>query len=131
MPKSEEILKYLLENRKLSLDKAEEIVKKAEEEKKNIEDILVSKKVISIENLAKLKAGFYDLPYENLLESEIDEKTINIISEDVAQNYKIICFSQEGKKIKVGIVDPDNFKAMEAVDFLAKGSGFTVDFFII
>ena len=131
MAKQEEILRHLVENQMLTLEQASEFKKKANADKKSIEEILANKKIISLEDLTKLKAGLYNLPYENLREKDIDENAINIIPGEVAENYKIICFLKEGRKIKVGVTDPDNFKAIEAVDFLAKGNGLEVEYFFI
>ena len=131
MIKQEEILMYLVKNKMLTRKQVSEFKEEAKADKKNIEEILVNKKIISLEDLTKFKATLYDLPYENLQEKKIDENTINIISKEVAENYKIICFSKKGLKIKVGIIDPDNFKAIEAVDFLAKGNGLKVKYFFI
>ena len=131
MAKQKEILRHLIENQMLTAKQASEFQEKAKADKKDIEDILVNKEIISLENLAKLKATLYNLPYENLREKSIDENAINIISREVAENYKVICFLKQGRKIKVGITDPDNFKAIEAVDFLSKGNGLEVEYFFV
>ena len=131
MAKQKEILRHLIENQMLTQEQLSEFQEKAKADKKNIEEILVNKKVISLENLSKLKAALYNLPYENLREENISNDAVNIIPYEVAENYKIICFSKQGREIKVGIVDPDNFKAVEAMDFLAKGNGLKVEYFFI
>ena len=127
MAKQEEILRHLVENQMLTQEQIIEFKEEAKANKKNIEEILVNKKIIGLEDLTKFKATVYDFPYEDLQEKDIDKDIINIISKEVAENYKIICFSKDGQKIKVGIIDPDNFKAIEAMDFLAKGNGLEVE----
>jgi len=131
MAKQEEILRHLVENQMLTQEQIIEFKEEAKAYKKNIEEILVNKKIISLEDLTKFKATVYNLPYENLQEKSIDKDIINIISKEVAENYKIVCFSKDGQKIKVGIIDPDNFKAIEAMDFLAKGNGLEVEYFLV
>ena len=131
MAKQEEILRHLVENQMLTQEQIIEFKEEAKANKKNIEEILVNKKIIGLEDLTKLKATLYNLPYENLQEKDIDKDIINIISKEVAENYKIICFSKDDQKIKVGIIDPDNFKAIEAMDFLAKGNGLEVEYFLV
>lgn len=56
---------------------------------------------------------------------------LDIISVEVAKNYQIVCFAKDKNKIKIGIVDPGNFKAFEAVDFLAKEEGWQVEYYLI
>jgi len=107
------------------------IIKEAQSVGKKVEDILISKQLIKPEDLTKIKAEVYKLPYVNLIERSIGEGVVNTISSEVAENYKVICFDKEESRIKVGIIDPDNFKAIEAIDFLAKGSGLSVEYYLI
>lgn len=131
MEKQFELLKLLVDNKTLNLEQAIEIKKKLEEGNGVLEDILISKKIIDSESLVKLRAGIYKLPSVSLLEKDIPGAVLNIISSEVAENYKIICFEKNGNKIKVGIIDPENFKAVEAVDYLAKGQNLEVEYFLI
>ena len=107
------------------------IVKEAQSAGKKVEDILISRQIINPEDLAQVKSEVYRLPYENLIERNIGEGIVSTISSEVAENYKVICFDKEDNRIKVGILDPDNFKAVEAIDFLAKGSGLKVEYYLI
>jgi type IV pilus assembly protein PilB len=131
MINEEEILKILLQNKKITVDQLTEILQESDIAKKKAVDIIIEKKIIDQEDLAKIRAGAANLAYENLIEKEIGEGTLNIIPSEVSENYKIVCFGKDGKKIKVGLTDPDNFKAIEAVDFLAKGAGLSVEYYLI
>lgn len=131
MEKQDELLKILIDNKTLSLEQAIEIKKLADDKKIGYEDILVAKKIIDSESLVKIKAGMYNMSAISLLEKEIPIATLNTIAGEVAENYKIICFEKNGNKIKVGISDPENFKAVEAMDYLAKGQGLEVAYYLI
>jgi len=131
MNKQEEILRKLIEKKIINADTANNIFNKAKEENKSIDTFLISEKIIDEEELAQFKAEVFNIEYVNLIEKSINLDVLNIISKEVSANYKIICFSQEGKTIMVGTVDPDNFKAIEAVNFLAKGHGLNVKYFLI
>lgn len=131
MVKSEEILKVLNEYNLISQTQLAGLVSEAQADNKSIVDILLDKKIIDAEGLAKINAKIANFPYANLLEADIGETVLNIIPNEVAENYKIICFEKSGNKTKVGIVDPDNFKALEAIDFLAKEAGLTVEYYLI
>ena len=131
MSKQEELLEILLKQGLVSAEQATSVNQEAGKEGKKISDILIKQRLVKLEELAKIIAGLYDLPYFNLIEEKIEEGILNTFSSEVAENYKIICFDKELKKIKVGITDPENFKAIEAVDFLAKGSGSSVEYYLI
>lgn len=97
----------------------------------NPEGALADKGLIDAEDLIKFKSKIYNLNYRNLVEAKISDQALNLIPSEVAENYKIICFEVNKGKMKVGIVDPENFKAIEAIDFLAKEENFQPEYFLI
>lgn len=131
MKKREEFLKKIVEKKIVDQQTLDEAVKEAEFTKKSIEEILIEEKKIDSEELTKVKAGIYSMLYQNLLNVKVNYEVLNIISFESAENYKIVCFSKKNNKIFVGITDPDDFKAMEAVNFLAKDEGFEVEYCLI
>jgi len=118
-------------SKKLSESSLLEIKGRADASGKKIEDILIGENLIDSEEIAQLKAKVYSLPYQNLLDREVSNEVINIISFEAAENYKIVCFDKSGNKIKVGLTDPENFKAVEAVNFLAKEEKLRVEYYLI
>lgn len=129
MMPTDKLLGAVKRNNLIKSDKLQQLVKEAEEENIKVAEML--KSVVDPEEIAKIEADYYGLPYENLMEGKVPEEALNTISSEVAQNYKIICFGRNDKVIKVGITDPDNFKAMEAVDFLAKENDLGVEYYYI
>ena len=81
---------------------------------------LTSRKIADEEKITELKAEIYGLDYYNLQAEEISEETLNFLPEEIARNYKLVCFAREYKAFKIGLVEPD-LKAMEAINFLATG----------
>lgn len=131
MSRQEELFNKLIQNGVITPAQVSEINKEAKAKKKKFEEILFLRDLIKPEDFTKLKAEIYGMPYDNLEDLKVSEQVLNIISSQVAENYRIICFERDGSMIKVGITDPDNFKAMEAVDFLAKESNLRVEYFLI
>ncbi len=131
MTKQEELLTVLVQNDIIPKDSVSDIAKEMEKPGAKIDDLLIKKRLVDIEKLIQIKARVYNMPYENLQGKELEEKIVNIISSEVAENYKAVCFGREADKIKVGLTDPDNFKAIEAVDFLVKGKKLTVEYYLI
>lgn len=127
----DKILAILLSEIKISPEDLNEAKNIAKLTGKPIENILVEKKIIGIEDLAKVKAKIYGLPYENLADKKIDEKVIHIIPIEVSRNYKVICFDKVKDTLKIGIVDPQNLKAREAIDFLGKREELKAKYYLI
>jgi len=131
MDKKEELLQVLVKNNILRQEELPEIKQKAQAIGKKVEDFIVEKQLIDAEELVRHKADVYGLLYENLLEKKVSDKVLSTIPSEVAENYKIVCFDRNENEISVGITDPDNFKAIEAVDFLSKEAELRAKYYLI
>lgn len=128
---NQDLLALLVDKKIIDETKAKILFEKSNSEQKTIEEIVVNDKIIDEEALTELKAKHYSLPYVNLIEVKITGESLNTFTSEVSQNYNIVCFENLNKQIKVGILDPGNFKAIEAIDFLAKGNGLKVQYYLI
>lgn len=98
--------------------------KEAASQKKPLTQMLLEKKLISEEDLTKLVALASHIPYVNLVEKVIDPKVSELISKEDAQEYMAIPFELKDGRLNVAMVDPEN---LQAVDFLARKSGYPID----
>ena len=131
MMHNEDLLNLLLKKNLITEEKVEALLGRVKNENKNLLDLLLQEKIIEEEKLTKLQAEYYSLPYIDLQSIKIPPDALNTFSSEVSQNYDIVCFERSNGQIKVGIIDPGNFKAIEAIDFLAKGSGLKVEYYLI
>jgi len=130
MTKSEELINLLVQNKLINAAGLAEIRKKPAF-KDNPEEAIVKSGLVDIEELTKLKAKIYNFKYHSLLDVKIPDQELNAIPLAVAENYKIFCFEIAKNKMKVGILDPENYKAIEAIDFLAKEQNLQPEYFLI
>lgn len=121
----------LAEEKLISANQLEEVRKAVLVLKQDAEKILIDKKMVDYENLTMVKARVFNMLYQNLAAKKLNENILSVIPIEAAENYKIVCFGKTDNKIKVGITDPNNFKAIEAVDFLAKEGGVEVEYYLI
>ena len=128
--KSAELISLLIKNK--AVDQVElEKIRELPEFSDRPEEALISQGLVDAEVLAETKAKVYKLSYKNLLDFKIPDQVLNLIPLEVAENYQIICFEIGGGKMKFGMVDPENFKAIEAMDFLAKEEKLTPEISLI
>ena len=127
----QEIINVLLERNIVQKNKMDDIINVSKEQGVSVEQYLIKNELIEEEDLAKLKGEIYNIDYVNLFDVKILTKVINIIPSETAKLYEIIVFDLVDNLLKVGIVDPKNFKAIEAVEFLAKKMNFEVEYNII
>ena len=131
MKKQEELLNLLVKENLIKEDKVEKIKKEAERQEKSLEETILKMRLVDKEVLIKAKADVYGLKYQSLFDVKMSEEALNIIPFEVAENYHIVCFEIVERSVKIGITDPNNFKAIEAVDFLAKREGYGVEYYLI
>ncbi|MFA5124519.1 MAG: GspE/PulE family protein [Patescibacteria group bacterium] len=128
---NEKMKNYLASHNLVNLSILEEVLIAANRGKKMIEEELMDRNVFNRNDLLKIKGEVFNLPVADLATSQIKSETLNLLSQKVAENYKAIAFAQEGKKVSVGLVDPGDFMANEAIEFWSKTSGFQVSYFVI
>lgn len=98
---------------------------------KTLDEIVQEKNLINVEDYVRAKAEFFNFAYVDLTDKNIDTEILNIIPANIAEHYNIIAFAKEDKRLKVGLLDAANFKAIEAMDFLAQKHGLKVDYYLI
>lgn len=98
---------------------------------KTLDEIVQEKNLINVEDYVRAKAEFFNFAYVDLTDKNIDTEILNIIPANIAEHYNIIAFAKEDKRLKVGLLDAANFKAIEAMDFLAQKHSLKVDYYLI
>lgn len=92
---------------------------------KNIEEVILEKKVVSDEELAQAKAQLHDMPFIKIAETGISPEALNILPESVARRYQMLPFmvNQEDKILKVAMKNPLD---VTAVDFAQQKTGLRI-----
>lgn len=129
--KENQFLDLLVKKGVVGPERLQEIRDMASRSKKGVEDVLIEEKILNAEKIVEFKAEILGMSYRDTSELVITEDALNVIPFEVAQNYKIACFEKVDSKIKVGLVDPYNSKAIEAVNFLAQEQGLDVEYCLI
>ena len=96
-----------------------------ESQKQNIplEDILLTKDLISDEDLGKTISDLVSLPFVRLSETSIQKKILQIIPEVVAKKQKVIAFKKDKNGLSIAMSNPAN---MQIKDFIEKKAGIPV-----
>lgn len=81
------------------------------------------------DDVAKTAASL-GMPY--LAESPVvDNGTLSIIPSDVAKEHKVVAFEREGRKVKVGIVDPKDIDVFNVLRFISEKNHLELEFYLI
>ncbi|HXV26802.1 MAG TPA: GspE/PulE family protein [Candidatus Paceibacterota bacterium] len=110
---------------------ADELIAAATKDGKDVGAAFVEAGTVSDEELLKIKSELYRLPVFSLAEIEPDAAAFQEISEDVAGFYKIVPFAKSDGVLKVGIVNPEDIDALEALKFIATDKGLKLEKYVI
>ncbi|MFH1890600.1 MAG: GspE/PulE family protein [Candidatus Kuenenbacteria bacterium] len=133
MHQSEELQKQLLEYfiQKDQIPKDKLLNIKQEKNLDFLEAELIATGKISEEDIAKAKASLFNLPHIILSDQKISSDILDILPEELAENYQMVVFSKKDNVIDIGLVDPLNLKVKEAADFVARGKNFKIRYYFI
>ncbi len=92
---------------------------------------LVGKKVLTTEAYYQLVARALDMAYVDARNAKVARGTLELVPYTVAEHYQVVVLASDGGVVEVGLSDPLNFQAIEAVDFLAKQKKYQVNFAVI
>lgn len=82
------------------------------------------------EDLARILAQKYKLPYLNLLRAGIDLDALHIIPEEVSREAGVAIIKAAGKKLQLAIKNPTTDKTKEAIDELRR-NGYEPQLFLV
>lgn len=121
------LLQKLIEKNIITKDALSVLELEASREKRDVEDHLITKNVISEVDLVKLKGELYDLPFVDLVRSEIPHEVLALLPQSAAETYGMVVFDRVDSVVKIALVDPGDFRALEALEFWAKREGYHIE----
>ena len=119
------ILQILVEKNLLVSEVAEKIQEEAKQTQKLVEEVLLEKKLVEEELLFTLKAEGLQIPLRSVEPKDIPLKVLELIPEDAAAHYRMVPLTKRQGLVEVGMVAPEDAKAKEALNFLARQGGFS------
>lgn len=114
------LVQELVKQNLLAQEAGEKILAEALLVRRGAEDLIYDKRLVNEEELSKIKSGLLNVPYKKIKADEIKSEILKIIPEETVRNYKVIPISLENDLLTVGMINPDDSKAQEALRFIAK-----------
>ncbi len=125
-----DILKILVQKGLLKQKDLTAITDEAVNSGSTIEEVLI-KKGISPHEILKAKGEYFDIPIKNLISQDISDKTLEYIPEDSAAHYRFVPIAVTDGVLEVGMVDPDDIEARDALNFISSKIGKPFKIFLI
>ncbi len=124
------ILEYLVEKNLLDKKSISEIKETVRSTGRFVDDVLEEKGIDSA-SLMEAKSEYYNVPVRNLGDTEVPFDILRYIPEETATHYQFVPMSINGGFLEVGVVNPDNIEARDALNFISSKEDIPFKIFII
>ena len=120
---AQDIISSLVTSHKLTAEQADKLRLEALNSNTSVEDLIMNKHVVSLEDFSRAKAESLGIPFVTIAGRAITPDVVNFIPESVARRYTLVPFQLEPTDkgaLSVAMLDPLDFQVIE---FLEKKSG--------
>ena len=114
---------FLLDAGLVTKEQFEQASKRASKTNQDVGDILVADKLITEEELIKLKSYILGIPFVDLRKEIVPSEILSIIPEPMAKKHNIVAFKKRGNDLEVAMLDPADLRVTE---FIKKEIGLRV-----
>ena len=123
-------LDLLCEKGLISKDEVSKVISDAKALDIPVEQVLL-KKGITAEDILKVKGEYLDIPTRVIGQENISHSILELIPEDTSSHYKFVPLALDEGVLEVGMVDPDNIDAVDALTFIASKLNLPFKLFLI
>ncbi len=130
MPGQNKVSQLLFNRGKISADQFKKLNNDADAGGAGADELLEKSHFVSEEDLARAKSEVYGLPVADLLGLTVDKELLKILPKELAETYQMAVFGQEDNSLKIALMNPGDFKAREAMDFVVKSKNLSAKYYI-
>lgn len=127
----EQLLENLVALGLLTKEVSERLVKDAALVDKGAEELIYERHLVPEEDVAKIKSKLIKIPYKKINVDEVTKEFLSAIPEDTVRTYKVIPISKTKDMLVVGMVNPADPQAQEALRFVAKQQKINLGLYLI
>ncbi len=124
------ILDVLKEKKIIKATDVASIEEEAKSTGLSLEQVLVGRGVPP-QRILEAKGTELDIPTKSLKNVSVPSKALEHISEESAEHYKVVPIGVKDGMLEIGIVDPDDIEARDALNFISSKAGMPYKLFLI
>jgi len=114
------LIDALIEQSLLQKDVGQKLLQEASFARRPIDDLLYERRAVPEEALLKVKAAILGIPSKTVDPKTISEEAIKLVPETTVRNFRVVPLELQGDMLVVGMVNPDDDRAKDALKFVAK-----------
>lgn len=119
----ESLRNFLLDARLVLAVDFDSVATEAGQDTRRVEDLLISRGLITEDDLRRAKSYILGIPFVDLSREKIVRDVLNLIPEPVARRHNIVSYKRAGDTLEVAMLDPLD---LQAIDFIKKGTGLKI-----
>ncbi len=127
----QDLVKELVGASLLSDTEGAKLLHDAETSKKPVEDFIYDGHLVDDVAVAKAKAKLLGVPFRRADVSTIPDALLKLIPQETSENYKVIPMERKGNMLVVGMLNPLDERAQEALRFIAKRERVSLGVYLI
>ena len=116
----DELSKVLTDLKYMPLNKLKTVQDEAKEENTTLYEALVNHDYLNEDELGKVAAFYYQLPYVAIEKINIPNELLNILPEDIAKRFQTVVYRLEDNNLHIATSKPES---VDLFDMLAKKAG--------
>lgn len=124
------VLDVLVQKKLISPDDIREITKQISSGEVTLDKALIERGV-RVEDILVAKGEYLNIPVRTVADSSVPFEVLEYIPEESAVHYKFVPIGLKDGALEVGIVDPDNISARDALNFIATKKNIPYKIFLI
>ena len=124
-------LEHLTENGIIKEEQISSISRMAQERFGGNVDAALVESGLSPGDLVRLKSEYYGIPFKKVDKKIISTDLLKYVPEDSAKHYNMVPIGMTDGVLEVGIVNPDNIGAIDAIQFITSKMNIPYKIFLI
>ncbi len=129
--KNQDLISALVTEGLLTQEDGSRVLREADSVKKTAEEVIYSDNLVSEDDVAKIKSRILKIPFKKIDVASISEDLVKLIPFDNARSFKMTPMSRTQDMIVVGMVNPDDTQAQQALKFLASREKVNLGVYIV
>src|SRR3989344_4535343 len=125
-----DILQILVKNGIILQKDVDDVADESAKSGLTIEEVLL-KRGVSVKDILSAKGEYFDIPIKSLDEQDVPLSILNYIPEDSAAHYRFVPIKVTDNVLEIGMVDPDDIEARDALNFISSKTGMPFKIFLI
>jgi len=98
---------------------------------RSVEDAIYRRHTVDEVEVVKVKSQLLKVPYKKISAEGVTEEILSVIPESTARTYKMVPISKTEDMLVVGMLNPDDPRAQDALKFTAKQQRVNLGIYII